>query len=67
MAAMRPILLNEQGTSGDQFNQTRGAPRLAQGEEAQAILSRLAALSQKLGTQFTIRGGTAELVMKASQ
>lgn len=63
---LTPILLNEQGTPGDQFNQTRGAPRLAEGEEAAAILSRLTAISQKLGTHFRISGGKGELVMKAS-
>jgi poly-gamma-glutamate capsule biosynthesis protein CapA/YwtB (metallophosphatase superfamily) len=58
---LTPILLNEQGTPGDLFNQTRGAPRLARGVEAAAILERLAALSRELGTDLTIRDGKAEL------
>jgi len=58
---LTPILLNEQGTPGDLFNQTRGAPRLANGEEAAAILNRLAEVSRELGTELTIRDGKAEL------
>lgn len=60
---LTPILLNEQGTPGDQFNQTRGAPRLAAGEEAAAILSRLAEISRGLGTELRIVGQQAELVL----
>jgi hypothetical protein len=63
---LTPILLNEQGTPGDLFNQTRGAPRLAEGEEAAAILNRLADISRGLGTEIKVSGTKAELVLKAS-
>lgn len=63
---LTPILLNEQGTAGHEFNQTRGAPRLAEGEEAAAILNRLAEISHTLGTELKIIGNKAELVLKAS-
>jgi poly-gamma-glutamate synthesis protein (capsule biosynthesis protein) len=61
---LTPILLNEQGTAGDTFFQTRGAPRLAHGEEAASILNRLAKLSGDLGTTLKVNGTTAELVLK---
>ena len=38
-----------------------GIPRLARGEKAQAILSRLAQMSGQLGTEFAIEGDSAEL------
>jgi poly-gamma-glutamate synthesis protein (capsule biosynthesis protein) len=41
----------------------RGAPFLAQGGEAAAVLSRLADISRPYGTQFRIKGETAELVI----
>jgi poly-gamma-glutamate synthesis protein (capsule biosynthesis protein) len=41
----------------------RGAPFLAQGGEAAAILSRLADISRPYGTQFRIQSETAELVI----
>lgn len=63
---LTPILLNEQGTAGAQFNQTRGAPRLAEGEEAAAILSRLAEISRTLGTELKVVGNKAELVLEPS-
>jgi poly-gamma-glutamate capsule biosynthesis protein CapA/YwtB (metallophosphatase superfamily) len=59
-----PILLNEQGTVGEHFNQTRGAPLLADGEEAAAILNRLARLSRELGTELNVNRNTAELLLK---
>ncbi|XOV86521.1 MAG: CapA family protein [Pseudomonadota bacterium] len=42
----------------------RGAPFLAQGGEATAILSRLADISRPYGTQIRITGDTAEIVLE---
>jgi poly-gamma-glutamate synthesis protein (capsule biosynthesis protein) len=58
---LTPIVLNEQGTPGELFNQTRGAPRLASGDEASTILTRLADISRPLGTDLRISDNNAEL------
>jgi hypothetical protein len=42
----------------------RGAPFLAQGGEAAAILGRLADISRRYGTQIRIAGESAEVVLK---
>ncbi len=61
---LRPVTMNEQGEGGlpsPRFYQTRGVPSLATGKTARAILDRLARLSAPYGTQFKIRGDTAEI------
>lgn len=45
----------------------RGAPYLAQGGEATAILSRLAAVSGRYGTQMRIEGDSAEVILEPVQ
>jgi poly-gamma-glutamate synthesis protein (capsule biosynthesis protein) len=55
-----PIVLDE-GTPGENFLQRRGVPELAEGELAAAVLSRLAALSAELGTNFRIDGEKGSL------
>jgi poly-gamma-glutamate capsule biosynthesis protein CapA/YwtB (metallophosphatase superfamily) len=64
---LTPIVLNEQGTPGDQFNETRGAPRLASADEGAAILHRLTHISRALGTELTMSGQKAELLLKAKE
>ncbi len=56
---LRPVLLNEAGFDPARFNQTRGAPRAAAGDEARRVLEHLAALSRRHGTELLIEGDTA--------
>ena len=51
-----PIVLNEIGDDVMHQNETRGRPRIATGEDAQRILTRLQGLSATLGTQLRIAG-----------
>ncbi|MGV8942862.1 CapA family protein [Thermomonas sp.] len=51
-----PISLNEIGDDIAQQNETRGRPRIATGETAQRILSRLQALSAEFDTRMRIIG-----------
>lgn len=61
---LRPVALNERGV-GDppskRFYETRGAPSLATGDAARAILDRLARLSAPYGTRLVIAGDAATL------
>jgi len=41
----------------------RGRPRLAEGEEGQAILNRFAELSRPFGTKVSINGGSASVAL----
>ena len=43
--------------------EARGAPYLAQGGEAAAILGRLAEISRRYGTRLQIDGDTAEVIL----
>ena len=52
----RPLALAMDG-------EARGAPYLAQGGEAAAILGRLAEISRRYGTQLQIDGDTAEVIL----
>jgi poly-gamma-glutamate capsule biosynthesis protein CapA/YwtB (metallophosphatase superfamily) len=54
---MKPLVLAMEGAA-------RGAPFLAQGGEAAAILGRLADLSRRYGTEVRIEGDSAEVVLK---
>ena len=49
-----PIVLNEIGDDAMRQNETRGRPRIATGENAQRILTRLQARSAAFGTQLRI-------------
>lgn len=51
-----PIALNEIGDDSTRQNETRGRPRIATGEAAQRILSRLQALSAAFDTPLRIAG-----------
>jgi poly-gamma-glutamate synthesis protein (capsule biosynthesis protein) len=55
-----PIMLNE-GTPGEQFLQTRGAPRIATGEQGTSILGRFSRLCSALGTEINIVGDHAQI------
>lgn len=46
------------------FYETRGAPSLATGEAAAAILGRLADLSRRYGTELRIKDDAAEAMLK---
>jgi poly-gamma-glutamate capsule biosynthesis protein CapA/YwtB (metallophosphatase superfamily) len=70
----RPIMVNKIGQSqGDARDtrtnnlllQTSGLPRVATGEQAHAILQRLADLSRPLGTDVEINGEMAAVKLKA--
>ncbi|MEY2881205.1 MAG: hypothetical protein RLZZ15_3585 [Verrucomicrobiota bacterium] len=66
---LRAVALNERGEGeppSPRFYATRGAPTLATGPAARAILARLAALSAPLGTTFTFDGDTAVVTLPAS-
>jgi hypothetical protein len=54
---IKPLVLAMEG-------EARGAPFLAQGGEAGAILGRLADLSRRYGTELHITGDSAELTLK---
>ncbi len=54
-----PVQLNDTGLGGPTDMTTRGAPSLAQGDNAAAILRRLAQASAQFGTQIDITDGTA--------
>ena len=54
---MKPLVLAMEG-------EARGAPFLAQGGEAAAILGRLAELSRRFGTELRIVGDSAEVFLK---
>ncbi|HXP04929.1 MAG TPA: CapA family protein [Stellaceae bacterium] len=56
---LTPVQLNEQGVEGDLT--TRGRPSLAQGDEAAAIIDRLAALSAPFGTTIDRANGIATI------
>ncbi len=61
---LRPVALNESGEGeppAKRFYETRGAPSLATGAQARAILGRLQKLSAALGTRLEIEGETATL------
>jgi len=47
-----PVLLNERGDDPSRHLETRGRPRLAEGDDRQRILGRLSALSGALGTSL---------------
>lgn len=51
-----PITLNEIGDDATRQNETRGRPRIATGDAAQRILSRLQARSAAFGTPLRISG-----------
>ena len=66
---LRPIALNEHGEGeppAKRFYETRGAPSLATGAQARAILERLAKLSAPFGTRLRIEGDSATLILSAS-
>ncbi|MEY4815437.1 MAG: hypothetical protein RLZZ162_2510 [Verrucomicrobiota bacterium] len=54
---MKPLVLAMEG-------EARGAPFLAQGGEAAAILGRLADISRRYGTELRITGDSAEVFLK---
>lgn len=58
-----PVILNEQGDDPEQHLQTRGRPRLAEGVDAERILTRLQKLSEPLalGTRLEIHNHKARL------
>jgi poly-gamma-glutamate capsule biosynthesis protein CapA/YwtB (metallophosphatase superfamily) len=58
-ATFTPIALNEQGTEGDLFFETRGVPEVARGELGASILERLVDLSRPFGTAIEVRDGKA--------
>jgi poly-gamma-glutamate capsule biosynthesis protein CapA/YwtB (metallophosphatase superfamily) len=49
-----PVVLNERGDDAVRQNETRGRPRIATGEDALRILTRLQALSGAFGTSLRI-------------
>jgi len=57
----RPIVLNEEGTKGELFYQTRGVLQLAEGEVATAILKRLSVISRTFDTNIKIADDYAEI------
>ena len=70
----RPIVVNKIGESqadtresraNNLLLQTSGLPRVATGEQAYAILQRLADLSRPFGTNVEINGEIAEVKLKA--
>ena len=66
---LRPVALNEHGEGeppAKRFYETRGAPSLATGAQARAILGRLQKLSAALGTRLEIGGETATLRISPS-
>lgn len=52
-----PLLLNEIGLGGPADHATRGFPRVAQGDDAEGILARLAERSTPLGGRIDIANG----------
>jgi len=54
-----PVMMNEVGDDPDQQWPTRGRPRLAKGESAQRILTRLQQKSAELGVHLRIEGERA--------
>ena len=63
---LRAVALNELGEGGPpspRFYATRGAPSLATGAPARAILERLARLSAALGTKISLDGDSAAVVL----
>lgn len=69
---LRAVTLNEKGEGeppAPRFYETRGAPSLATGPQAQAILTRLVRLSAALGTKISLDGdrATVELPVPQSQ
>lgn len=66
---LRPVSLNEKGEGeppSPHYYETRGAPMLATGEPAHAILTRLAKLSAALGTSISISGDSATVDLTSS-
>jgi hypothetical protein len=49
-----PVVLNERGDDAVRQNETRGRPRIATGEDALRILTRLQVLSSAFGTSLRI-------------
>ena len=67
---LRPVALNERGEGeppAKRFYETRGAPSLATGEAARAILDRLAKLSAPYGTQLSIAGDSATVSLSSNK
>ena len=67
---LRPVALNERGEGeppAKRFYETRGAPSLATGEAARAILDRLAKLSAPYGTQLSIAGDSATVSLSENK
>ena len=60
-ARLTPLRLNTEGVGGPGHLPTRGLPSLARAAAAEAILPRLASLSQPFGTVIQHRGETAIL------
>jgi len=58
--ALYPLALSE-GFLGDRFYQTRGVPRLAEGEKGQSILERFARMSRTFGVDMRIVGNSAHV------
>jgi poly-gamma-glutamate synthesis protein (capsule biosynthesis protein) len=66
---LRAVALNENGEGAPpapHFYETRGAPTLASGEPAHAILTRLAGLSAALGTKISVAGDRAVVDLTGS-
>jgi poly-gamma-glutamate capsule biosynthesis protein CapA/YwtB (metallophosphatase superfamily) len=61
---LTPVRLNDEGVDSDPA--TRGRPSLARGDEAAAILDRLAALSSPFGTTLSRSGDTAAIAPASS-
>jgi poly-gamma-glutamate capsule biosynthesis protein CapA/YwtB (metallophosphatase superfamily) len=73
---LRPIVLNYIGEgqpeahdayATNQFLDTRGLPAPAEGEQATYILKRVAELSEPFGTAVSVKGDTAEIVLKGGK
>jgi len=69
----QPIVMNKIGQgepdnrdpyTNNLFLQTRGLPKLAEGDQARYILERLADASRPFGTSVVVKGDTAEIRLK---
>jgi hypothetical protein len=73
---LRPVVLNTIGEgqpdvhnpyANNEFLDTRGLPSPITGARASYILERLAELSKPFGTQFEMRGDTAQIKLTARE
>ncbi len=60
---LHPVQLNDTGLGGPTDMVTRGTPSLANGDNGEKILARLAAISAPYGTRIKIADGKAIIAL----